>query len=245
VRASETQVVFNTALQRCDMTAPQLVAKLRTARWSIQRLADELEALGWTDRLDADVEHFSGPDRVRRALQGGPVALADKSDDELTAMVTSSKLRAFAAEFGFASGALVTGPTGVGKTVAAFLAARRYVLRSTELTDNGFPVIVWAKAVDIGTARGQHKLGAHEAPLVEAAKHARVLVLDDLGWEKDPEALLDVLAHRYDFGAFTLVTSGQSPDALVARYGEPAIRRIYQVGGINGPAIVAKREAAR
>jgi hypothetical protein len=236
-------VTIDGALRAERMSIADVLPLLRAARWDWHRMRDEIQAPGWLQRLRDDGDNFQGPDRVRIALQGGPVALATSTDDELIGKVTGPALKAFARSFAFDQGALILGETGVGKTVAAFMAARRYVLAQREMTHRGLPNVVWAKAVDIGNARAQHRLGLHEAPLIEAAKRARVLVIDDLGWEADPKVVLDILAHRYDQGVYTLVTSGRTYQQLTddaGGYGKPAIRRILNVNGRSGVLLNVK-----
>jgi DNA replication protein DnaC len=101
------------------------------------------------------------------------------------------------------------------------------------------PAIKWVRAIDLGVAMSRHPLGEGEPEILADAKESRFVTLDDLGWESQRgiEVVLEVIAHRYDTGLHTALTSGLTWDALVARYGEAVIRRPLEAGGAKGRLI--------
>ena len=95
--------------------------------------------------------------------------------------------------------------------------------------------VCWRSATALSMARREHPLGKGEAPAVEQAMVADLLVIDDLGWEpKQDTVCMDILAYRYDAGLPTIVTSGETPADLAARYSAAAIRRITETEGVKG-----------
>jgi DNA replication protein DnaC len=73
---------------------------------------------------------------------------------------------------------LLTGPTGAGKSTLAAAVVRR-------LRERGPVPVVWLDVRDVALARKRHGLGDGEPPLIEQAFDADVLVLDDLGKERE------------------------------------------------------------
>jgi hypothetical protein len=70
-----------------------------------------------------------------------------------------------------------------------------------------------------------HRLGEGEPPAIKEARHARALVLDDIGAEGG-QALWTILNHRYHEGLPTIATSGLTRDALSNAIGAAAVRRL-------------------
>lgn len=143
-------------------------------------------------------------------------------------------------------GVMLLGATGVGKTRTAVYLVRRLLREATERAResalaNGTRNIVdarviagWCRAVDLGTARSNGPLGS-EPEIIRDAKRPRVLIIDDLGWESQRDTTIpEIIAHRYDRGLQTIVTSGLTAEQLRDRYGEAVIRRILESGGTKG-----------
>jgi len=123
------------------------------------------------------------------------------------------------------------GPTGVGKTTALGLLVRRFYIAQRT---NRLRVVRWVYARDLAASVLEYALGAGECPEVRLAREAPVLVLDDLGLEKDHGPLLDVLNERYEGGRLTWVSSGLTVPQLRDRYGEAFFRRLVDVAGKPG-----------
>lgn len=117
-----------------------------------------------------------------------------------------------------ASGAILIGPTGCGKSTAAALAANR-----VKQTDTWAK---WVRADELSRILSERGGIEH----VQVIKQARVLVLDELGYERFPELLLEVLGARHDACRPTVVTSGLTLDAIAARYSDATVRRILEIG---------------
>jgi len=139
---------------------------------------------------------------------------------------------------------LLLGPTGVGKSTAAGFAFRR--LLGVGVQRGGKPWdfalrLQWFKALDLELARQKHPRGKGEdAPAeIVAACAASVLVLDDVGEDRFPEAVSEVIVSRYDDGFPTVITSNLSwPDGLAGHYGEAVARKMAQAADGRAATIV-------
>jgi hypothetical protein len=82
----------------------------------------------------------------------------------------------------------------------------------------------------LGVARIQHPAGHGEAELVEAAMKAPLILLDDLGSERDfpTNPIPDVIVERHAQDLPTWVTTGLPREPLVARYGAGVVARLFE-----------------
>lgn len=236
----------------------EFVRRTKEARWPLSRWQREIQEPGWPERFEAacrearEKRERDVTRRVRTALRYGPIALADMPMEQLLARV-DERLHPLALTLKLEDGGrLITGPTGIGKSTALVAVFRRIEQERPDADPYGDPVmllesslcragLMWVRAGDLPVARLAHRLGDGEADLVTDAKNARTLVVDDLGWESSranaADVVLEVIAHRYDTGAPTWVSSGQRPDELIARYGDSIVRRICETGGKPGKVI--------
>lgn len=187
---------------------------------------------------------------AQQALYEGPRALSKLCNGALLACIRSPELRQWADTYATEDGGkLIIGPTSIGKTSAVVWAVKRVVkLSRAEFRKNAEAVgvpgpigkglsVCWTRAVELASARLQHGLGEGEAPMIRKAEDARLLVIDDLGWETRSDTLEAVLACRYDRGLPTLVTSGKTAGELVERYGQAFLRRIVESRGEWGAVL--------
>jgi DNA replication protein DnaC len=116
---------------------------------------------------------------------------------------------------------LLVGPAGAGKTSLA-------VALLYDAFDRGQPRGMFIDAMNLAHARAMHPLGQDEAPLVRDAKRTGVLVLDDMGAEKQDIAgtVYEVLFERHAHARRTIVTTGLHKPQLEERYGAGAMRRL-------------------
>lgn len=178
-------------------------------------------------------------ERLPRFLQGVRMrAMLDR--------IPSESFRSAAASWTPTTGsALLMGDTGRGKTTAAGVMALRVLregLRSGGTMWEMAQGIRWFRAEELERAMRAHPLGRGEAPAYHSAINAKLLVLDELGWEKDHKAMASVLATRYDGGGLTIVTTGQCTDDLRQTYGDAIIRRVITFRG--RPAMLVSDFAA-
>lgn len=120
------------------------------------------------------------------------------------------------------------GPPGAGKTSLA--AAMYRAAARAETSAGALGRYRWVSAHQLAKARAGHPLGEGEAPLVEAAMRAPLLVLDELGGE-DPRhasAVAEVLYDRHAEQRATWVTTGVGSKEIAARYGGGIARRIFE-----------------
>jgi DNA replication protein DnaC len=87
-------------------------------------------------------------------------------------------------------------------------------------------------------------LGKGECPTLEKAREARILVIDDLGLERDHGPILDVLHERNQQNRVTWVTSGLTIEQIRERYGEAVYRRLVEMNGTAGRVVSCFGKAA-
>jgi hypothetical protein len=82
----------------------------------------------------------------------------------------------------------------------------------------------------LGMARMQHPAGRGEPEIVELALRAPLVLIDDLGSERDhvQNALPDVIFERHAEDRPTWVTTGLTRDQLVKRYGPGVVARVFE-----------------
>lgn len=122
-----------------------------------------------------------------------------------------------------ARGLTITGHAGVGKTTLA-------VAKLFQLFDEGARSCLFVSACDLARARAVHPLGVGEAPLVSSAMQAGVVVIDDLGKEKQDiaGAVSDVIFARHAKGLRTIVTAGFGVEAARTKYDDGIARRLFE-----------------
>jgi DNA replication protein DnaC len=101
-------------------------------------------------------------------------------------------------------------------------------------------------ATRLGVARIQHPAGHGEADEVREAVTAPLVLLDDLGAERDTanNAVGDVITERHAEGRSTWVTTGLSQGEIVKRYGGGIARRLFEGAAvIDCAAAAALRKA--
>lgn len=148
------------------------------------------------------------------------------TDAENALLTIDERLLKFSTKWGGSSGALLIGPTRCGKSLSAAAAMRRLTL------DKPRYWATWVRS-DTVTSIGQNRKD-READLCRI-KSAYILTLDELGYERWPELVLEIIGERYDRDLPTVVTSGLKIDELRARYGDATVRKIIEIG--NGLVI--------
>jgi hypothetical protein len=83
--------------------------------------------------------------------------------------------------------------------------------------------------MELARARAQHRLGDGEAPVIEKAVSAKLLVLDELGAEVGRDsATAEVLHRRHERDRDTIWTSPFTLSDLAKKYGEGIARRLVE-----------------
>ena len=103
-------------------------------------------------------------------------------------------------------------------------------------------------AYRLGVARIMHPAGHGEPELVELAMRAPLVLIDDLGGERDHvhSALPDVLVERHAESRPTWVTTGLTREQLVKRYGQGIVARVFERATMIGVGVdVSARRAGR
>jgi DNA replication protein DnaC len=139
------------------------------------------------------------------------------------------------------SGLLFLGPTGSGKTSLAVAMLDAWVRAAPgERTGALFVEATW-----LSRARARHRLGADEAPLVRAAMTCPLLVLDDLGSEREDRdgCITDVVWTRTNNDLPLWVTSGLASEEQTLEAFAAAIARRYDGGFARRIIETSKRVA--
>jgi len=186
--------------------------------------ADEFEAEARRTR-SAEAREIRG--RLPRFLQ-------TPKPDELAARCHPALLAAVQAWQWGDGDLFLIGPTGTGKTTAAGYLFRRLLGQAVAKGGEAWDLARWLRwysAADIATARRIHPLGQGDPPAVVESCNARLLVLDDGGWDIDVTETSVILNERYERQWPTVMTSGKTREELTAHYGAAVIRRLREAGG--------------
>jgi hypothetical protein len=121
---------------------------------------------------------------------------------------------------------MVIGSTGAGKTSFVVAALCAYVRRDWQARKGA----LFGSAFWLAGDRSRYSLGKGEAPDVEAAMNASLLVLDDLGNDAQDHrnTISEILFKRHEDELPTWVTTGYPVEHLSGRYGPAFIRRIAE-----------------
>lgn len=117
---------------------------------------------------------------------------------------------------------VLVGESGTGKTSLGCAMIR-------DRLDAGQDVAV-ALAWRLGSARAKHPLGEDEPTDVRRAMSCGLLLLDDMGSERNipSNAVPDVVFERHAEGRPTWVTTWMSPEKMAERYGDGIARRVFE-----------------
>jgi DNA replication protein DnaC len=178
------------------------------------------EILAQVRPLQAKVREI---EQQRRFAGMCPIKWTHTATDEAIEEKIDPVLKRFAGEPDLITRtALLLGPSGVGKSTTMALALKR-ACRQPRLFS-----AVWFYARALAQAQRQYPLGRGDCPEVERATECGLLILDDLGLERDPAELVDVVHARYEQGRPTWTSSGLSMPELRERYGEAFVRRLVE-----------------
>ncbi|HEY3494814.1 MAG TPA: hypothetical protein VGK73_09020 [Polyangiaceae bacterium] len=239
----------------------QLATDLRISPASLRRLP--MGDPAWLTKLRQQGEETKAR-RSAWAAKWAQDSVGPESFRKLTGQqmfrILPEKLRELTRHWRPEVGALLLGPTGAGKSMAACFLARRTIyermqaatqwhyaadnpeqaFETTAEDDRPFLSerygVLWASAPALSMARRRHALGKGEPRLVDRAMRAKLLVLDDVGREPGQDNVVpEVLWERFDRnGLSTIATSGDSEAKLSDRYGAALIRRIHEIDGEQG-----------
>ena len=115
------------------------------------------------------------------------------------------------------------GVSRAGKTSLGVAMLRAWVLRARRPA-------AFVHAYRLGVARIQHPAGHGEPEAVDIAMRMPLILLDDLGSERDHacSAVSDVIFERDAQGLATWVTTGLTREQLVKRYGLGVVARVFE-----------------
>ena len=117
----------------------------------------------------------------------------------------------------------VMGICRAGKTSLAVSMLRQWVGSSGRRA-------VFVAAHKLGMARIQHPAGHGEPEIVELALRTPLVLIDDLGFERDhvQNAVPEVIFERHAENRPTWVTTGLTREQLVKRYGLGVVARVFE-----------------
>ncbi len=130
------------------------------------------------------------------------------------------------------------GASRAGKTSLAVAMLRCWVSHASRPA-------AFVHAYRLGVARILHPAGHGEPDLVDSAMRAPLVLIDDLGGERDHalSALPDVLVERHAENRPTWVTTGLTREQLVKRYGQGIVARVFERATLIRVGANARAEA--
>lgn len=174
-------------------------------------------------------------DRLPRALR------PQKVIDRLARVCPAQIVKAAKAWEPRAGNMLLLGETGLGKSTAAAFVFRRMLGRGVSRGGEAWQFarrMHWFHAVELMDARVEHPRGKGMPPEIESACAASLLVIDDVGQDRFPDAVAEVVSARYDDGLPTILTSNLGfPEGLVGHYGQAIARKMIEAGGIDATIV--------
>jgi DNA replication protein DnaC len=190
------------------------------------------------DRVDPRLDRLAERAEIRGQL---PAMLQERSWKGLRSRVKDLRLLRAVDTWQPGSGSLLMmGPTDLGKTSAAGILFRRLLGEGVQQGGDAWELarsMRWYAATDLELCRREHALGRGDAPEVIAACHARLLFIDDAGWDRDPKTIADVLNARYERKWPTIVTTHKTRVELGAHYGAALVRRLLDAGGLKSTVV--------
>ena len=213
---------FKVFCEDCDGTPEEQAA--RAAKWSRERLAAKEKA-----HDDSRVRRLSA------CLDGIPSLFQGLRLDQplLAARVRRPEAIAEARAAMLAPMVSLVGGAGSGKTSIA--AAMLGDLVALAVAHNGPAArlsrsALWVSAPALARARAAHPLGEGEAPLVRRCLAASLLIVDDVGFERQDMsgAVGEVLYERHSQELHTWSTTGFTSAQLAERYGDGVKRRLSE-----------------
>lgn len=243
-----------TALWRGSRLTPPTddarVAKYRASKSLVQELRRRAN-----EQREKVLERAISKAWLTTQLEGLAAKRPRPTFDQLLAKIKDPTLRAFAEKFNpdGSGGALVLGPTGVGKSIAVLCLMIRCMAEEALCdfdTSLKVPFGDWVQlvipktwtsvdAIDLCTAQQRAGLSDPDPPIVCMAKTSDYLILEDLGWERGfhVETLIQVAVPRYRRCLPTFVTSGEKHKALRERYTDAVLRRFWNINGQDGAVV--------
>lgn len=144
-----------------------------------------------------------------------------KTQDAIDALSSiDERLLKFSAVWNADFGALLMGETGCGKSLSAATALERVTLGKPRYW------AAWVRADCLSRFAASKE---HVSDIIRL-KSAHALVIDELGFERFPELVLEVIGERYDRELPTVVTTGLKLEAFITRYSESTVRKIIETG---------------
>jgi hypothetical protein len=158
---------------------------------------------------------------------------------------------------------LLIGERDEGKSTAAAVACRRLLRLGVDEGGVAWSLVRelrWFAATWLEKAIQGHPFGKGICPEMRLATNASLLVLDDLGWEKDPRTLSPILSARWEAQRPTIITSGLTMNQLLGGkpdefdapcvhpgFGGGVIKRVVTLAGRRSTVARSfpKRDAAK
>lgn len=149
----------------------------------------------------------------------GPAAIAAMRGEN--GSQCCDQVRAFVKNWDGVSGGALLGPTRKGKSTAAGLCGDREARK-----ENSETWTKWIRADHLTRIVNERNAGDTICEL----KQARLLIIDEIGYEPWPTMLLEVIGDRHDNQRPLIITSGLRVEEFTKRYSDATLARIAEIG---------------
>lgn len=181
--------------------------------------------------LDRSRRHarFAEASAIRGRL---PRWIVEMSRAHLLSRIHDERLQRVAQGWGWGHGnVMLLGSTGKGKTAAAGFLFRRLLADAVAAGGDAWvdaQTLAWVRVEQLERDMRAHPLGKGELADLRIAKRAKLLFLDEVGWETDRTIVASILAERYDASLPSVITSGRTSEELGTLYGGAVVRRMSE-----------------
>jgi DNA replication protein DnaC len=181
----------------------------------------------------AEQSRYNRAAEAQRVLDRLPACLRTPTRAELERRVRDTRLLQVTSWTWEDGNVLLLGATQIGKSTCAAILFRSLLANGVVNGGRGWDLaqtMQWFDADRLANARREQQYGRGEASDITSACNARLLFLDDAGWDENPRAVSEVLKTRFQRGWPAIITSGKTTQQLLGFYGDAVSERMLGAG---------------